>query len=104
METTRRTLGSAGGGSSADHAAAAGRKQRQRRGGDAGAETCADRGFTHAVQVDADGQHAIEDIPKLLALAERHPDALISGQPVLAMTRSPFAPVRPLDNARLGLD
>jgi predicted LPLAT superfamily acyltransferase len=34
------------------------------------------------VQVDADGQHAIEDIPKLLALAERHPDALISGQPI----------------------
>ncbi|BCL44935.1 acyltransferase [Enterobacter roggenkampii] len=34
------------------------------------------------MQVDADGQHAIEDIPKLLALAERHPDALISGQPI----------------------
>lgn len=47
-----------------------------------GLKDCADRGFTHAVQVDADGQHAIEDIPKLLALAERHPDALISGQPV----------------------
>ena len=47
-----------------------------------GLKACADRGFTHAVQVDADGQHAIEDIPKLLALAERHPDALISGQPV----------------------
>lgn len=39
-------------------------------------------GFTHAVQVDADGQHAIEDLPQLLALAEQHPDALISGQPV----------------------
>lgn len=47
-----------------------------------GLKACADRGFTHAVQVDADGQHAIEDIPKLLALAGRHPDALISGQPV----------------------
>ncbi|WP_449550226.1 glycosyltransferase family 2 protein [Lelliottia amnigena] len=39
-------------------------------------------GFTHAVQVDADGQHAIEDIPQLLALAERNPEALISGQPI----------------------
>lgn len=39
-------------------------------------------GFSHAVQVDADGQHAIEDIPRLLALAKTHPDALISGQPV----------------------
>lgn len=43
----------------------------------------ADRaGFTHAVQVDADGQHAIEDISALLALATQHPDALISGQPI----------------------
>ncbi|AZL64218.1 MULTISPECIES: glycosyltransferase family 2 protein [Enterobacter] len=47
-----------------------------------GLEECARVGYTHAVQVDADGQHAIEDIPKLLALAERHPDALISGQPI----------------------
>ncbi|ARJ41810.1 acyltransferase [Pantoea alhagi] len=39
-------------------------------------------GFTHAVQVDADGQHAIEDIPALLALSTQHPDALISGQPI----------------------
>ena len=47
-----------------------------------GLQACAEAGFTHAVQVDADGQHAIEDIPQLLALAERHPDALISGQPI----------------------
>lgn len=47
-----------------------------------GLEACARAGYTHAMQVDADGQHAIEDIPKLLALAERHPDALISGQPI----------------------
>ncbi|WP_148401176.1 glycosyltransferase family 2 protein, partial [Enterobacter mori] len=47
-----------------------------------GLQACAERGFTHAIQVDADGQHAIEDIPKLLALAERHPEALISGRPV----------------------
>lgn len=39
-------------------------------------------GFTHAVQVDADGQHAIEDIPQLIALAQLHPQALISGQPI----------------------
>ncbi|MFP2422075.1 glycosyltransferase family 2 protein [Pseudescherichia vulneris] len=39
-------------------------------------------GFSHAVQVDADGQHAIEDIPRLLTLAEKHPQALISGQPI----------------------
>lgn len=38
--------------------------------------------FSHAVQVDADGQHAIEDIPALLALAAQHPQSLISGQPI----------------------
>lgn len=43
---------------------------------------CARRaGFTHALQVDADGQHAIEDTPRFLALARQHPDSLISGQP-----------------------
>lgn len=47
-----------------------------------GLQAAADAGFSHAVQVDADGQHAIEDIPKLLALAEQHPAALISGQPI----------------------
>lgn len=48
----------------------------------AGIEAAAEAGFSHAVQVDADGQHAIEDIPGLLSLAKKHPAALISGQPV----------------------
>ena len=47
-----------------------------------GLDAAAKAGFSHAVQVDADGQHAIEDIPALLALAASHPHALISGQPV----------------------
>ncbi|MGD8107235.1 glycosyltransferase family 2 protein [Pantoea sp. FN0302] len=47
-----------------------------------GLEVASQAGFTHAVQVDADGQHAIEDIPAMLALSAQHPDALISGQPV----------------------
>ena len=47
-----------------------------------GLEEAQRRGFSHAVQVDADGQHAIEDIPKLIALAQLHPQALISGQPI----------------------
>jgi glycosyltransferase involved in cell wall biosynthesis len=38
-------------------------------------------GYSHAVQVDADGQHNIDDIPRFLALAEAHPRALISGVP-----------------------
>ncbi|EAO0164620.1 glycosyltransferase family 2 protein [Salmonella enterica] len=47
-----------------------------------GLQAAQQRGFSHAVQVDADGQHAIEDIPQMLALAEHHPKVLISGQPI----------------------
>lgn len=39
------------------------------------------RGFSHALQIDADGQHDARDIPRFLALAERNPTALIAGQP-----------------------
>jgi predicted LPLAT superfamily acyltransferase len=38
-------------------------------------------GFTHAIQVDADGQHRLEDLPKLIAAARTQPQALISGEP-----------------------
>jgi hypothetical protein len=31
--------------------------------------------------VDADGQHAIADMPRFLAAAEAHPDALVLGSP-----------------------
>lgn len=39
-------------------------------------------GFTHAVQIDADGQHDLNALPRLLELAATYPDALISGQPI----------------------
>lgn len=38
--------------------------------------------FTHALQIDADGQHDLNDILKLLSESKHHPKALISGQPV----------------------
>lgn len=38
-------------------------------------------GFTHAVQIDADGQHDLVDLPKFLEQAAAHPDALVTGQP-----------------------
>jgi glycosyltransferase involved in cell wall biosynthesis len=40
------------------------------------------RGFTHAVQVDGDGQHDLSQIPRFLALAQGRPEALILGTPV----------------------
>lgn len=39
-------------------------------------------GFSHAVQIDADGQHAIEDIPEFLKLAESETEAVICGCPL----------------------
>lgn len=38
------------------------------------------RGFTHAVQIDADNQHDTNDIPRFLSLASRNPDAIVTGQ------------------------
>jgi glycosyltransferase involved in cell wall biosynthesis len=43
--------------------------------------TAAQRGFSHAVQLDADGQHCAADIPRLLAHARARPDALVLGRP-----------------------
>lgn len=40
------------------------------------------QGFTHALQIDADGQHDIADVSNLLQLAQQNPQALISGYPV----------------------
>jgi glycosyltransferase involved in cell wall biosynthesis len=39
-------------------------------------------GFTHALQVDADGQHDLRDVPKFLAAARAEPGAVICGRPV----------------------
>ncbi|WP_305368570.1 glycosyltransferase family 2 protein [Photobacterium leiognathi] len=43
----------------------------------------ADRlGFSHTLQIDADGQHDLAALPKLLEASQAHPEALISGQPI----------------------
>ncbi|MBI3503630.1 MAG: glycosyltransferase family 2 protein [Proteobacteria bacterium] len=39
-------------------------------------------GFTHAVQVDADNQHDLAALPKLLAEARANPEALVSGRAI----------------------
>ena len=38
-------------------------------------------GWTHALQVDADGQHALGDVPRFLAAGAARPGALIAGLP-----------------------
>ncbi len=41
-----------------------------------------EKGYTHAIQIDADGQHNSADIPKFLDAARQTPDALILSQPL----------------------
>jgi len=38
--------------------------------------------FTHALQIDADGQHNFEDVGKIIELGKQYPQALISGHPI----------------------
>ncbi len=40
-----------------------------------------DLGFTHALQMDADGQHAPEDVPLFLNESRSSPEALVLGTP-----------------------
>ncbi|RLB47024.1 MAG: glycosyltransferase family 2 protein [Deltaproteobacteria bacterium] len=46
-----------------------------------GLRAAKDLGFTHALQVDADGQHDIDDVPRFLEAARENPRALILGDP-----------------------
>ena len=48
--------------------------------------------YTHAVQIDADGQHNCDDVPRLLALARQSPESIISGFPIFGkdMPRSRY--------------
>ena len=38
-------------------------------------------GYSHGLQVDADGQHDTEDLPSFLETARQHPGCLVSGYP-----------------------
>jgi glycosyltransferase involved in cell wall biosynthesis len=58
--------------------------QNQGKGGAvmAGLRAARNLEFSHALQVDADGQHALRDIPKFVQEARNQPLALICGRPV----------------------
>ena len=64
------------------------RLERRSRNGGRGAalktgyHLAARLGYTHAVQIDADGQHSTSDVPVLLDAVRRCPDALVLGFPV----------------------
>lgn len=48
----------------------------------AGMRRAKQRGFTHAVQIDADGQHMTSDIPAFVEASRKQPAAMICGAPV----------------------
>lgn len=59
-------------------------EENQGKGGavTTGLMTARDAGFSHALQIDADGQHDVTYIDALRGLSAEHPDAIICGEPV----------------------
>ncbi len=61
--------------------------QRERNGGKGaatidGLKTLARNGYTHAISIDADGQHDLADVARVHAASQRHPHSVYSGRPV----------------------
>jgi len=50
----------------------------------AGLLWAAESGYSHALQVDADGQHRLTDAPRFIAAARERPEALVLGRPSFA--------------------
>jgi glycosyltransferase involved in cell wall biosynthesis len=48
----------------------------------AGARWAQERGFTHLLSMDADGQHFAECVPGFMEISRRQPDALVLGKPI----------------------
>ncbi|MCR0984008.1 glycosyltransferase family 2 protein [Roseomonas populi] len=72
--------------------------ERPRNGGKGAAirdalEAASAEGFTHALTMDADGQHPADRIPDFMAESAAHPEAMILGRPV-------FGPEAPLLRVR----
>jgi glycosyltransferase involved in cell wall biosynthesis len=48
----------------------------------AGLRAALDAGYSHALQVDADGQHDLRDVPRFLAVSAADPAAVVCGRPI----------------------
>ncbi|MDR3427251.1 glycosyltransferase family 2 protein [Silvimonas sp.] len=59
-------------------------EQNQGKGGAVitGMRLAGQLGYTHALQIDSDGQHDIGDLPHIVATAQAYPDAVIAGYPI----------------------
>ncbi len=49
-----------------------------------GIELAAQKGFTHVLTMDSDGQHPANLIPAFMAASQAQPDAMVLGQPIFA--------------------
>jgi glycosyltransferase involved in cell wall biosynthesis len=47
----------------------------------AGLQALREAGFSHAVQIDADGQHDLDDLPRFIQCSRAAPRALVTGYP-----------------------
>jgi len=63
----------------------------------AGFKRAEEMGFTHAITMDADGQHPIEALPEFSRMCLEHPEAFIIGVRDLKAARAPW--VRRISNA-----
>ncbi len=48
----------------------------------AGFEAAYETGYSHALQIDADGQHDPKDIPLFMERTRAHPDEVVTGKPI----------------------
>ena len=55
----------------------------------AGAQVAQARGFTHALVMDADGQHPAGSIAEFMGVSQSRPDALILGRPIFPANMPP---------------
>ena len=51
-----------------------------------GAKFARSLGYTHILQIDADGQHDVSDIPAFIEYSKKHPNQIVSGAPVFDKT------------------
>ncbi len=65
----------------------------------AGARAAQTRGFTHALVMDADGQHPADSIAEFMAVSQRQPAALVLGRPIFP----PNIPVERLHGRKLSV-
>jgi glycosyltransferase involved in cell wall biosynthesis len=61
-------------------------------------------GWSHVLQVDADGQHHWQDIERFVAQAEQHPEHMIIGKPIFDDYRLQNTFLWPLCHPCLGMD